>query len=86
MLKSCSARDSASIGEGIFQNGQVHLDIGGREVGGRLHFFFGFFSHVKILLIIIGGWSFFLGWCVLLDSGGTLRRADFSNFLEFGIC
>ena len=66
MSKSCSARDSASIGEGIFQNGQVHLDIGGREVGGRLHFFF--------------------GWCVLLDSGGTLRRADFSNFLEFGIC
>ena len=38
--KSSSAWHSASIGEGIFQNGQVHLDIGGREVGGRLHFFF----------------------------------------------
>ena len=34
-----SARDSESIGERIFENGQVYPDIGGREVGGRLHFF-----------------------------------------------
>ena len=35
-----AARDSESIGERIFENGQVYPDIGGREVGGRVHFFF----------------------------------------------